>query len=64
MRKALENLYYGNITPGEQQMAPGSGLKRAVDCVACCKKQLEEMLNETRRMILIKLVRSEGFCQG
>ena len=33
MRKTLEDLYYGNITPNEQQMTPGSELKRAVDRV-------------------------------
>ena len=31
MRKILEDLYFGNITPGEQQMAPDSEMKRAVD---------------------------------
>ena len=31
MRTTLEDLYYGNITPCEQQMIPGSELKRAVD---------------------------------
>ena len=34
MRKTLEDLYYGNITPCEQQMIPGSELKRAVERVA------------------------------
>ena len=34
MRTILEDLYYGNITPNEQQMTPGSELKRAVDRVA------------------------------
>ncbi len=34
MRKTLEDLYYGNINPGEQQMAPDSELKRATDRVA------------------------------
>ncbi len=33
MRKTLEDLYYGSITPNEQQMTPGSELKLAVDCV-------------------------------
>ena len=59
MRKTLEDLYYGNITPGEQQIAPGSELKRAVDRVACYEKQLEEMLDETGQTVLAKLVRSQ-----
>ena len=29
MRTTLEDLYYGNITPCEQQMIPGSELKRS-----------------------------------
>ena len=41
MRKTLEDLYYGNITPNEQQMTPGSELKRAVDRVAKYENQLK-----------------------
>ena len=33
MRKTLEDLYYGNISPNEQKMAPDSELKKAVDRV-------------------------------
>ncbi len=38
MRKILEDLYYGNITPCEQQMVHGSELKRAVDHTAKCEE--------------------------
>ena len=47
MRKTLEDLYYGNITPCEQQMIPGSELKRAVDRVAKYENQLMEQIGET-----------------
>ena len=57
MRKTLEDLYYGNITPCEQQMIPGSELKRAVDRVAKYEKQLMEQLEETERETLTKLIR-------
>ena len=30
MRKTLEDLYYGNITPCEQQMIPGSDVAEQV----------------------------------
>ena len=30
MRKTLEDLYYGNITPSEQQMTPSSEMEKAV----------------------------------
>lgn len=59
MRKILENLYYGNITPNEQDMKPNSELRRAVDRVALCEKQLEELLDETGQTILTKLIRSQ-----
>ncbi len=38
MRKTLEDLYYGSIIPNEQQMTPGSELKRAMDRVAKYEK--------------------------
>lgn len=43
MRKTLEDFYYGNITPGTQQMAPNSELKRAVDRVARFENQLTQL---------------------
>ena len=59
MRKTLEDLYYGNITPCEQQMTSGSELKRAVECVAKCEEQLMEFLNEEGQQILTRLTRSQ-----
>ena len=59
MRKTLEDFYYGNITPCEQQMIPGSELKRAVERVAKCEKQLMELLNEESQQILTRLTRSQ-----
>ncbi len=59
MRKTLEDLYYGNITPNEQQMTPDSELKRAVDRIAKYENQLMERLKETEQDILTKLVRSQ-----
>ena len=59
MRTILEDLYYGNITPNEQQMTPGSELKRAVDRVAKYEKQLMEQLEEIDQETLTKLIRSQ-----
>ena len=59
MRNTLENLYYGNITPCEQQMTPDSELKRAVDRVAHYEDQLMEQLDETEQAILTKLIKSQ-----
>ena len=59
MRNTLEDLYYGNITPGAQQIVPNSELKRAVDRVTRFESQLTERLDETGQSILAKLIESE-----
>ena len=59
MRNTLEDLYYGNITPGAQQIAPNSELKRATDRVARFESQLTERLDETGQTILAKFVESK-----
>ena len=64
MRTILEDLYYGNIIPNEQQMTPGSELKRAVDRVTRYESQLMEQLKETEQEILTKLIRSQNFILG
>ena len=59
MRKILEDFYYGNIIPNEQQMIPGSELKRAVDRVAKCEAQLMELLNKEGQQTLTRFIRSQ-----
>ena len=59
MRKTLEDLYYGNISPNEQQMAPDSELKKALDRVVRYENQLTELLDEDGQTILTKLIRSQ-----
>ena len=59
MRKTLEDLYYGNITPNEQLMTPDSELKQAVDCVTNYEKQLMKQIGETEQEILTKLIQSQ-----
>ena len=59
MRNTLEDLYYGNITPGAQQIAPNSELKRAMDRVARFESQLTERLDEAGQEILAKLIKSK-----
>ena len=58
MRNTLEDLYYGNITPSAQQMAPNSELKRATDRVTRFESQLTERLDEDGQTILAKLIES------
>ena len=64
MRKTLEDLYYGNITPSKQRMIPDSEMAKAVARVASCEKQLMEQLGETEQTILTKLIRSQHEING
>ena len=59
MRNTLENFYYGNITPGNQDIAPNSELKRATDRVARLENQLTELLDEAGQTVLAKLIESQ-----
>ena len=59
MRNTLEDLYYGNITPREQQIAPNSELKRATDRVTRFESQLTERLDKDGQTILAKLIESQ-----
>ena len=59
MRNTLEDLYYGSITPGTQQIAPNSELKKATDRVARFESQLTERLDEDGKVILGKLIESK-----
>ena len=59
MRTTLEDLYYGNITPGAQQITPNSELKRATDRVARLESQLTERLDEDGQTVLAKLIESQ-----
>ena len=59
MRKTLEDLYFGNITPNEQKMAPDSELMKAVDRVTRCESQLSEQLDEGEQTILTNLIRTQ-----
>ena len=59
MRNTLEDLYYGNITPGKQQIVPDSELKRAMDRITRFESQLTERLDEDGQTILAKLMESQ-----
>ena len=55
----MEDLYYGNITPGVQQIVPNSELKKATDRVTRFENQLTERLAEDGKTILAKLIESK-----
>ena len=59
MRNVLKDFYYGNITPGEKEMRPGSELQRAVNTAARCESQLTEGLDEVGLALLTNLVKAQ-----
>ena len=64
MRKILQDFYYGNLTPGDQDIAPNSELRRAVDRITRCEQQLTERLGETEQAILSELVQAQHTADG
>ncbi len=59
MRKTLEDLYYGNITPSEGDLATSSNLRRAMVKINQCEQQLLKQLNEAEQAILAELVKAQ-----
>lgn len=59
MRKILEDFYFGNITPCEQQMTANSELCRAANTIARCEQQLTERLGESERTLLTELIKTQ-----
>ena len=52
MRKTLEDFYYGNLRPSDQQMTVNSKLQRAVDTVVQRESQLEEQMDDEGKKLL------------
>ena len=52
MRKTLEDLYYGNITPHEKRIPAKSELQRMVSRAAECENRLTKLLNDEGKELL------------
>lgn len=59
MRKTLKDFYYGNLRPCEQRMAANSELRRAVDVVTQCEKQLAEKLGNADQKLLSDMTNAQ-----
>ena len=55
MRDILENLYFGNITPNEQGITPGSVLADAMDRAEQCEERLTTLLEGEEKTLLLRL---------
>ena len=59
MRDTLENLYFGKITPNEQDITPGSVLADAMGRAEQCEERLTARLEGEEKTLLLRLLNAE-----
>ena len=59
-RDTLEDLYFGNITPNEQDITPGSVLADAMDRAEQCEEKLTALLEGEEKTLLLRLLNAEN----
>jgi len=64
MRKTLENLYYGNIAPGEQQFRRSTDYDKAMKMVSGCEGKLMLLLNDDEKELLTKMISAQHTVNG
>lgn len=60
MRDTLENLYFGKITPNEQDITPESVLADAMDRAEQCEEKLTTRLEGEEKTLLLRLLNAEN----
>ena len=60
MRDMLENLYFGNITPNDQNVRSGTALKKAMEQLAECEEKLTALLEDKEKTLLLRLINAEN----
>ena len=60
MRKTLEELFYGNLTPNEQQITPDSPPQQAMDQAEECEEKLTALLEGEEKTMLLRLLNAEN----
>lgn len=60
MRKTLEELYYGNITPCNRQVEPGSDLQRVMEKAEKCEEKLTARLKDEEKSLLLNLLNAQN----
>lgn len=64
MRKTLENLYYGNIAPSEQQFRRSTEYDAAMKTVSGCEEKLMHLLRDDEKELLTKLASAQLTVNG
>ena len=60
MRNTLENLYFGKITPNEQDITPGLVLADAMNRAEQCEEKLTALLEGKEKNLLLQLLNAEN----
>ena len=60
MRKTLEDLFYGNLTPNEQQIILDSPLQQAMDQAEEYEERLTALLAGEEKTMLLRLLNAEN----
>ena len=60
MRKTLEDLFYGNLTPNEQQIILDSPLQQAMDQAEEYEEKLSALLEGEEKTMLLRLLNAEN----
>ena len=60
MRKTLEELFYGKLTPNEQQITPDSPLQQAMDQAEKYEEKLTSLLEGEEKTMLLRLLNAEN----
>ena len=60
MRDTLEDLYYGNITPCDKRIKPGTTLQQTMDEAERLEEQLENKLDKEGQALLHRLSDAEN----
>lgn len=60
MRDTLEDLYYGNITPCDKRIKPGTTLQQTLDEAEQCEERLTAKLDDEGKALLHRLVDAEN----
>jgi len=60
MRKTLEDLYYGSITPNSRTAKHGTALQRAMEQAEECEERLTALLDGREKALLLRLLNTEN----
>lgn len=64
MRKILEELYFGNINPNEQQFIRGTEFEKAMRSLSDSENKLTDLLDGKEKKLFLDLVNAQGIING